>query len=114
MRPANKMNETQATKKPSKEAVKKLFVDAAAAEKEVDKAREVVTQAIAKRSALVKSIFDATGKNGPFQFQGNVLQIRARKQKNEEMITEANPEGFTGEETWFFVTMGDKELDVIG
>jgi hypothetical protein len=102
--------------------LKKLFTEAMAADKGVEKAQKAVEEAIEIRSKAVKAIYDAAGgSNGPYNYQGSIYQIRARveKVKDEEGNVVKDKDGKPlvkkdGKETWYFVSMGDKEVMNVG
>lgn len=88
--------------------ISNLFKSAMALDKEVEAAQKAVEAAMQKRSKAVEAVYHANGDdNGPFNFKGNMYTIRKRDKKVEnekgEMVA-------TGEQTWFFVSIGDKAV----
>ena len=93
----------------------KLFKAAMALDTKVEQAQKAVEAAMEERSKAVKAVFEANGKeNGPFNFKGKLYTIRKRDKKedsvNEKGETVSKP---TGEQTWFFVSIGDKAVTSI-
>lgn len=82
-----------------------LFKAAMALDAKVDAAKASVEAAMELRSKSVKAVSDANGgDNGPFNFKGKMYTIRKRSAKDED------GEVIPGMETWFFVSIGDKDV----
>jgi len=82
-----------------------LFKAAMVLDAKVDAAKLAVEAAMDERSNAVKAVSVANGgDNGPFNFRGKMYTIRKRGVKDED------GELIPGKETWFFVSIGDKDV----
>lgn len=106
----NGTNDSQAPKgseKMSKDAKKKLFAAADAADLQVAKAKDALEKAIEARTTAIGALKSQLG-SGPFQYQGRIVTIRSRVEKDE------NGEPLNGgRKNHYFVGQRDLEVEVI-
>jgi len=92
-----------------------LFKRAMELDGKVEAAKKGVEAAMDERSKAVKAVFEANGgDNGPFSFKGQLYTIRKRSPQEEiEVNGKMQKRAVPGEETWFFVSIGDKTVTAI-
>lgn len=105
------INESEGKTMANANDLKKLFATAMGLSKEIEQLDAKKIELTDKRSDAIQALCEAAKSKGPFQYQGELYNVRARDIKlyNDDGTPQVDKEGnqlVSDKQTWFFVSVG--------